>query len=126
MDKVIIEGLRVDAVIGVFDWERQILQPVLVDLEMGCSIQAAAYSDDLADAVNYKAVCDCISEIIVSTQAKLLEHLAEKICFSVLQNYPAVHYTKLTLRKPTAITNAVAVGVSIERTRDDLRTRTGL
>lgn len=120
MDKVIIEGLRVDAVIGVFDWERQIRQPLLVDLEMGCDIRAAACSDQLADAVNYKAVCDRISEIIIETQAQLIEHLAEKICQTILQEFPAVQSTRLTIRKPTAIAQAVAVGVCIERNRQDV------
>lgn len=123
MDKVIIEGLRVNAVIGVFDWERQILQPVLVDLELGCDICRAAQTDDIQDAINYKAVCDEISQLIIDTQAQLIERLAEVIAQYILEHYLAVQHVKVTVRKPTAITNTTAVGICIERDRDSFRTR---
>ncbi len=121
MDKVIVEGLRVDAVIGVFDWERQILQPVLVDLELGCDISRAAQTDHIDDAVNYKAVCDEVSQLIINTKAQLIERLAELIAQQILSQYQAVQQIKVTVRKPTAITNTTAVGISIERNRDAVR-----
>lgn len=121
MDKVIIEGLRVDAVIGVFDWERQILQPVLVDLELGCDIRQAAQTDHLEHAVNYKAVCEQVGQLIIDTKAQLLERLAETIAAHILAEYPAVQQVKLTVRKPTAIANTSAVGIRIERYRDPVR-----
>ncbi|RYY78084.1 MAG: dihydroneopterin aldolase [Moraxellaceae bacterium] len=123
MDKVIIEGLQVDAVIGVFDWERQIRQPVVIDLELGCDIRRAAQTDDIQDAINYKAVCDEISQLIIDTQAQLIERLAELIAQYILEHYLAVQQIKVTVRKPTAITNTTAVGIIIERNRDALRTR---
>lgn len=122
MDKVIIEGLQVDAVIGVFDWERQILQPVIVDLELGCDICRAAQTDNIEDAVNYKAVCDLVSDLIIDTKAQLIERLAVLICNKILAEYSAVQHIKVTVRKPTAITNTTAVGICIERNRDSLRT----
>lgn len=121
MDKVIIEGLRVEAVIGVFAWERQILQPVLVDLELGCDIRQAAHTDHLDHAVNYKAVCEQVSQLIIDTKAQLLERLAETIATHILTEYPAVSHVKLSVRKPTAIANTTAVGICIERNRDSLR-----
>lgn len=123
MDKVIIEGLRVDAVIGVFDWERQILQPVIVDLELGCDIRRAAQSDNIADAVNYKSVCDVVSDLITDTKAQLIERLAELIAAKILSDYPAVQQLKVSVRKPAAIPHTTAVGICIERNRDSLRTR---
>ena len=122
MDKVIIEGLQVDAVIGVFDWERQIFQPLIVDLELGCDICRAAQTDNIEDAVNYKAVCDLVSDLIIDTKAQLIERLAVLICDKILAEYLAVQHIKVTVRKPTAITNTTAVGICIERNRDSLRT----
>lgn len=116
MDIILVEGLHVDAVIGVFDWERQITQPVIVDLELRTDISRAAQSDDIAHAVNYKTVCDQVTQLIIDTKAQLLEHLAEKIAQQILKDF-AISSIKVTLRKPTAIAAAKAVGVSIERTR---------
>ena len=121
MDKVIIEGLRVDAVIGVFDWERQILQPVLIDLELGCDMSRAAETDHIDDAVNYKAVCDGVSQLVIDTKAQLIERLAVLIAQHVLITFSTVQHIKVTVRKPTAITNTTAVGITIERNRDAIR-----
>lgn len=120
MDTVFVEGLRVDAVIGVFDWERQITQPVIVDLEMRTDIRQAGQTDHIDDAVSYKTVSDEVSQLIIECQAKLLEFLAEKIAAHILTGFP-VQSVKVTLRKPTAVPEATAVGVSIERHRDHIR-----
>jgi dihydroneopterin aldolase len=72
MDKVLIEGLRVNAVIGVFEWERQIEQPVLIDLVMTVDTRAAAISDDIQDAVNYALVAEQVADLTKSLKPQLL------------------------------------------------------
>lgn len=122
MDKVFIEGLRVNAVIGVFEWERQITQPVVIDLELRCDISKAAASDAIADAVNYKAVADEVAALAINLKSQLIERLAEEIAIHILQHYLSVNSLTVTVRKPMAVPNTSAVGVSIERDRDYLRT----
>lgn len=126
MDKVFIEGLRVNAVIGVFEWERQITQPVVIDLELRCDISKAALSDAIDDAVNYKAVADEVTALVLALKSQLIERLAEEIAIHILQNYLSVDSLTVTVRKPMAVPNTSAVGVSIERDRDHLRTRNRL
>ncbi len=121
VDTVFIEGLRVNAVIGVFEWERQITQPVLIDLELRCDISQAAMSDAIADAINYKAVADEVTALVTNLKSQLIERLADEIATHILQNYLSVASLKVTVRKPMAVPNTSAVGVSIERDRDYLR-----
>ena len=45
MDIVYIHDLRIETVIGIFDWERECKQTVSLDLEMGTDIRAAAASE---------------------------------------------------------------------------------
>ncbi|MGE6244884.1 dihydroneopterin aldolase [Psychrobacter proteolyticus] len=113
-DVVFIKGLKVEAVIGVFDWERAITQPLLIDIALETDISRAAVSDDVSDALSYKEVCDDVSEWCKQIQAKLLEHLAGQISDKIFAKY---HCQKITLSiaKPTAITQADAVGVQITR-----------
>lgn len=113
-DVVFVKGLSVEAVIGVYDWERAITQPILIDIAFETDISAAAWSDDVADALNYKAVCDEVSAWCVEIQANLLEHLAGQIAERLLANYPC-HKVTLSVAKPTAIKAADAVGVQITR-----------
>ena len=113
-DVVFIKGLKVEAVIGVFDWERAITQPLLIDIALETDISRAAVSDDVSDALSYKEVCDDVSEWCKEIQAKLLEHLAGQISDKIFAKYDCQKIT-LSIAKPTAITQADAVGVQITR-----------
>ncbi len=113
-DVVFVKGLKVDAVIGVFDWERAITQPLLIDIALETDISRAAVSDDVSDALSYKEVCDDVSEWCKEIQAKLLEHLADQISDKIFAKYDCQKIT-LSIAKPTAIAQADAVGVQITR-----------
>jgi len=113
-DVVFIKGLKVDTVIGVFDWERAITQPLLIDIALETDISRAAVSDDVSDALSYKEVCDDVSEWCKEIQAKLLEHLAGQISDKIFAKYDCQKIT-LSIAKPTAIAQADAVGVQITR-----------
>lgn len=114
-DFVKIKGLKVNAVIGVFDWERAIEQPLLIDVSMATDISEAGKSDDINDAINYKEVCDDITELCQQTKALLIERLAELIAAHILSKYNTTQ-VEVSVAKPTAITAAEAVAVQITRT----------
>ncbi|MGM8885331.1 dihydroneopterin aldolase [Psychrobacter sp. 1U2] len=113
-DVVFVKGLKLDAVIGVFDWERAITQPILIDIVLETDISKAALSDDVKDALSYKEVCDDVSIWCKDIKAKLLEHLAEQLAEKLLAKYNCQRIT-LSVAKPTAIKEANAVGVQITR-----------
>ena len=113
-DVVFVKGLKIEAVIGVYAWERAITQPLLIDIALETDVSRAAGSDDVNDALNYKAVCDDVSDWCQEIKAKLLEHLAEQIADKLLAKY-ASHKVTLSIAKPTAIKQADAVGVQITR-----------
>lgn len=114
-DFVKIKGLKVNAVIGVFDWERAIEQPLLIDVCMATDISEAGKSDDINDAINYKEVCDDITELCQQTKALLIERLAELIAAHILSKYNTTQ-VEVSVAKPTAISAAEAVAVQITRT----------
>ena len=113
-DFVKIKGLEVNAVIGVFDWERAIEQPLLIDVSMATDISEAGKSDDINDAINYKEVCDDITELCQQTKALLIERLAELIAAHILSKYNTTQ-VEVSVAKPTAIKDADAVAVQITR-----------
>jgi len=125
MDKVLVEGLRVNAVIGVFEWERQIEQPVLIDLVMAVDTRAAALSDDIQDAVNYALVAEQVSELTKSLKPQLLETLANKMAEMILNNFSAVQTVQVKVKKPLAVKGAQAVGIEIIRERHALLASSG-
>ncbi|WP_227429567.1 dihydroneopterin aldolase [Psychrobacter sp. I-STPA6b] len=116
-DTVFIEGLKVETVIGVLEWERHITQPLFIDLTMAVDMNRAAYSDDVADTVSYKSVCDDVTLWCQQEQAGLLERLAVMIAEKLLTQYPISQVT-VKIAKPTAITEAKSVGVQITRRRE--------
>lgn len=114
MDKVFIDGLEIETIIGIYDWEREVKQIVRLDLEMAWDNLPAAQSEDIEKALNYKAVCDRLIEFIEGSQLLLVETMAENVA-DILMNEFHVPWLKLKLTKPTAIPQAKGVGVMIER-----------
>ena len=117
-DIVFIEDLRVQTVIGVFDWEREIRQTVSLDLEMAFDIRKAGVSDDIADTLDYKAVSKHLIQFIENSDFQLVEALAEECAAIVLAEFP-VSWLRLKLSKPGAVRGSNAVGVIIERESTD-------
>ena len=116
MDHVFIEGLEIEALIGIYDWERRIRQPLVLDLEMAFDNRVPADSDDIADTLNYKAVSKRLIEYVSASDFGLVETLAERCAAIVLEEFK-VDSVRLKLSKPGAVRGARAVGVSIQRTR---------
>lgn len=114
MDIVYIRDLKVDTVIGIFDWERRIRQTVSLDLEMATDIRAAAASDSIEDALDYKAVGKRLIAFIQASEFQLVETLSEKVADIVLNEFK-VPWLKLRLSKPGALRGSQDVGIIIER-----------
>ncbi len=113
-DKVLIEGLEIRTVIGIYDWEREIRQTVRLDLEMAWDITKAAASDDIADALDYKAVAKRLIAFVESSSFGLIEALAESCARIVLDEF-GVSWLRLKLSKPGAVRGSENVAVLIER-----------
>lgn len=114
MDIIFLRGLQIDTVIGIYDWERNIRQTLVIDLEMGTDIRAAAASDDIAHTLDYKAVSKRIISFVESSEFFLVETLAEKITVILMEEF-SVPWVRLTLNKKGAIRGASDVGILIER-----------
>ena len=116
MDHVFIEGLEIEALIGIYDWERRIRQPLLFDLEMAFDNRVPAARDDIALTLDYKAVSKRLIEYVTASEFGLVETLAER-CAEIVMNEFNVGWLRLKLSKPGAVRGARAVGVIIERAR---------
>lgn len=114
MDIIFLNDLRVDAVIGIYDWERRIKQTVIFDFEMGTDIRKAAASDTIDDTLNYKAVAKRVIEFVEGSQFQLVETLAERVAQLILEEFQ-VPWLRLKLNKVGAVRYAKDVGVIIER-----------
>jgi len=114
MDIVFLRDLRIETVIGIYDWEREIKQTVILDLEMGCDVRKAAASERIEDAVNYKAVAKRMIQFVGDSSFQLVETLAERCAEIILQEF-RVPWVRLSVNKIGAVTGARDVGVVIER-----------
>jgi dihydroneopterin aldolase len=116
MDKVFIEALEIETLIGIYDWERKIRQPLQFDIEMGFDNRVPAASDAIADTLDYKAVSKRLIAFVSASEYGLVETLAERCAELILAEFP-VATLRLKLSKPGAVRGAKAVGVIIERSR---------
>ena len=114
MDILYIRNLKVDAVVGIFSWEKRIRQPLHLDLEIALDIRKAAATDDIQYALDYKTVSTRLTQFISQSEWHLIETLAEKIAALLMAEF-GVTWLRLKLSKPAALPSADSVGLMIER-----------
>ena len=119
MDKIFIHALKTETIIGIFDWERQVRQTVLVDLEIQADVRKAALSDSIDDTLNYKRVAKRVLAFVEGSSFHLVETLAERIAMLILEEF-RVDWVRIVLSKPGAVRSSRDVGIVVERRRSDL------
>ncbi len=119
MDKIFLHALKTEAIIGIFDWERQVKQTVIIDIEISADVRKAALSDSIHDTLNYKRVAKHVLAFVEASSFHLVETLAEHIAMLLLEDF-GVPWVRVSLSKPGAIRSSRDVGVIVDRDRNDL------
>ncbi len=119
LDRILIRDLTVDAIIGIYDWERQKPQEILITLTLYTDLKQAGDTDDLAYSIDYEQIAKQIQSLATSAQRLTVEALAQDIAKHCLALDP-VERVCVRVEKPKALNSARSVGVEIERSRQDL------
>jgi dihydroneopterin aldolase len=114
MDTVFISNLEVSAIIGANNWERQVKQILVFDVEMATNVRKAASKDNLEDALDYSAVANKIEVFVNNSEFQLIETLAERVAELLMVNF-GIEWLRLQVNKPRPLSGRHVVGVSIER-----------
>jgi 7,8-dihydroneopterin aldolase/epimerase/oxygenase len=117
MDRIFISALTAEAVIGIYDWEREVRQKLEIDLEIWKDLSSAAKSDAIDDTLNYKSVAKRVLAFVESSRFNLVEALAGELARILLEEFQVAR-VRVTVHKPGAIRHSRDVGVVIERGRD--------
>jgi dihydroneopterin aldolase len=117
LDIVFVRDLKIETVIGIFEWERHVTQVVTLNLDMASDTQNAAKDDSISRALNYKDVVKRLTESVGSAKFELVETLAESVARIIVQEFQ-VPWVRVSVAKPGAVQGAREVGVVIERTAD--------
>ncbi len=114
MDIVYLHGLKVECVIGVWEWERRVKQTLVLDVDMAADIRRAAESDALEDTLNYKVVAKRLIEYASQSQFQLIETLAHRLA-AVLEDEFGLSWFRLRVSKGGAVRGCRDVGIVVER-----------
>jgi dihydroneopterin aldolase len=118
VDRIYLQDLRIEAVIGIWEWERRVRQIISLDLEMATDVRRAAATDRIEDALDYKSIAKRLTKLVEDSQFKLVETLAETLARVVIREC-GVSWVRLTVSKPGAIEGSRNVGVIVERSAAD-------
>jgi len=118
VDKLFVRELKVETIIGFWEWERRVKQTVSIDLEIGADARPAAAADAVGSALNYEDVSTRLVEFVAAAQFKLVETLADAVAQILIREFRAP-WVKVTIAKPGAIPRARDVGIVIERNTAD-------
>lgn len=116
-DTIFLTDLKIQTIVGIWDWERKIRQTVSIDLELGADIRRAATSDDIEDTLNYKKVAKRVQQFVSESSFKLVETMAEKVAEIILNEFD-VPWVQVRVNKPGAIRGARDVGILIRREKE--------
>ena len=114
MDIIFLRELKVETLIGVYEWERRVPQTLQIDLEIALPSSRACETDDINDALNYADIVRDIQRALNSRHFNLLEALAEQIAQMLLNDFKSP-WVKVSVAKLNAIRGSRMVGISIER-----------
>ena len=114
MDTIFVTDLRVETIVGIWEWERQVPQTVRIDLEMAADIRRAAASDSIEATLDYRAVSKRVAEFVAESRYKLIESMAEGIADVIAEEFN-VPWVKVQVHKPWAVRGSKDVGIVIER-----------
>lgn len=112
-DKVSIRELRVSAVIGVHDWERDIEQTLVFAVDMAADVAKAAASDRISDALDYSAVAQTVTDVVTQGEFQLIETAAERVARQLLADYP-LGWVRVEVAKPLS-RDGYTAAVTVER-----------
>lgn len=118
MDKLFLQDLRAETVIGVNTWERRIRQTVSLDLEVDYDAHPAAAQDNLAEALDYWKLAKRVTTLVESSEFKLLETLAEAVAKLLVTEFKAAR-VQVAVSKPGILQKQARVGIRIERSAKD-------
>ena len=114
VDIIFLHGLKVECVIGIWEWERRITQTLIFDLDIGFDTTAAAQSGTIEETLSYREVAKRVTAYAQQTRANLVETLAQGVAEILLAEFGAP-WCKVRVNKRGAVTGATDVGVVIER-----------
>jgi len=117
VDRIIIKDLLLRGIVGINEDERTNRQDILVNVTMWADTAAAAASDDIGDAVNYRTVTKAIISHVEGGQPMLVERLVQEIADICFEADERVAEVEVTVEKPGALRFARSVGITIRRSR---------
>lgn len=117
MDHIFIREFRVDAWVGIYDWEKLRPQSIELDLEIGVPGPEAGRTDDIAHTVHYGLVVERVRAELADRRFGLLEALAEHLAGIVTGDFKAP-WVRLSVAKIGHVRGVRKVGVTIERRRE--------
>ena len=113
-DRIFVNNLRVQAILGIYPLEREQPQEVVISLEIETECSKAAVSKDLEDSLDYSTLADAVAELTITGKYLLIETLIEDIAQHCLQQ-PLVDGVSVQVEKPQAVLRTDSVGVRIYR-----------
>jgi dihydroneopterin aldolase len=120
-DRIHLSDLKIETIVGIFDWERTTRQTVSFNFEFPADASRAAKTDRIEDTLNYKSVAKKVIAYVEKSEFQLVETLAERVAELILREFD-LPWVKLSIGKLGAIRGSREVGITIERTRADFTT----
>ena len=115
-DVICIEGLRVRALIGIYPYEGETRQPLVIDMRLHTDVRQAGETRDFSLTMDYERAANIAREIAEEGHEKLIETVAERIAGSLRAEFgPRLEQVWVRVAKPSALGGGTVVAVEVTR-----------
>jgi dihydroneopterin aldolase len=114
MDTIFISELRIETLIGIYEWEKQVPQTIQLDIEVGLPGEHAARSGRIGDTIDYSQVVARVEQLFKDKHFLLLEKAGDAIADMIIREFNSP-WVKLSIAKLAPLRNVRKLGVTIER-----------
>jgi dihydroneopterin aldolase len=114
MDIIFVAELKIETLIGIYDWEKQVPQTIQLDLEVGLRGEHAAKSGKIGDTIDYSRVVGRIEQLFKEQHFLLLEKAGEAVADTIMREFKTP-WIKVSIAKLAPLRNVKKLGVVIER-----------
>lgn len=114
MDIIFLEEIKLDILIGIYEWERKVPQTIRIDIEIGLPHSRAGTTDSIVDTIDYGTVMERIRQTAAEQHFSLVEALAEHIAALICNEFGAP-WVKVSVAKLGMLRNVKRLGIIIER-----------
>ena len=117
MNTISIVDLEITCIIGILPNERVKEQTLLLNINLDVDIGDSTFADDINETIDYTIIAEMATQLATTKKYNLIESFCKDLNNLFLETFQAIQQTRITVKKPNALSNAKYAAYSMKKSR---------